>query len=266
MVAIAITTVAIAITTTATTTKRSPGRPAASYSRRADACPPPMRILLIEDNEGIRSAIRRALGRRGHEILEAESVGTGRAAVSDDIEAIVLDVNLPDGSGFDLCRALRADGIRTPILMLTARDGVPDRVEGLDAGADDYLVKPFATAELDARLRAISRRTLDNDPPDEVLAVGDLHLDVAAHVASRGGRALDLTRTEWLLLELFARNPNRVLTREVILDRVWGMDAQTSTNGIEVYIGYLRRKLEAGDEPRLIETVRGVGYVLRRPA
>ena len=222
-----------------------------------------MRILLIEDNEGIRSAIRRALGRRGHEVLEAESVGTGRAALTDDVEAVVLDVNLPDGSGFDLCRELRADGVRTPILMLTARDGVPDRVEGLDAGADDYLVKPFATAELDARLRAITRRALDTEPDDEILEVGDLRLDVGAHIAERAGRQLDLTRTEWLLLELFSRNPNRVLTREVILDRVWGMDAQTSTNGVEVYIGYLRRKLEADGEPRLIETVRGVGYVLR---
>jgi two-component system response regulator MprA len=250
-------------TTSRTTPRRSPGRPVASYSRRADARPPAMRILLIEDNEGIRSAIRRALGRRGHEILEAESVSTGRAALTEDVEAVILDVNLPDGSGFDLCRSLRNDGVRTPILMLTARDAVPDRVEGLDAGADDYLVKPFATAELDARLRAISRRALDAAPNDETLEVGDLRLDMESLVATRGSRTLDLTRTEWLLLELFARNPNRVLTREVILDRVWGMDAQTSTNGVEVYIGYLRRKLEAEGETRVIETVRGVGYVLR---
>ena len=223
-----------------------------------------MRILIVEDNEAVRSAIRRALRARGHDIVEAATAAEARLAVADDLEAIVLDVNLPDGSGFEICRTLRENGVRTPILMLTARDAVADRVEGLDAGADDYLVKPFATVELDARLRAICRRSLaDPGQQDDVLDVAGVRLDLAAHTAARGDRILDLTRTERLLLELFLRNPERVLTREVILDRVWGMDARTSSNGVEVYVGYLRRKLEDEGGSRLIETVRGVGYVLR---
>ncbi len=226
-----------------------------------------MRILIVEDNEAVRSAIRRALTARGHEIVEAGTAADGRVAVDDALDAIVLDVNLPDGSGFDICRTLRETGVTTPILMLTARDAVADRVEGLDAGADDYLVKPFATVELDARLRAITRRSLGDAgaAADELLDVAGVRLDLGAHTVERDGEPIDLTRTERLLLELFLRNPDRVLTREVILDRVWGMDAQTSSNGVEVYVGYLRRKLEDGDRPRLIETVRGVGYVLRVP-
>ena len=226
-----------------------------------------MRILIVEDNEAVRSAIRRALTARGHEIVEAGTAADGRVAVDDALDAIVLDVNLPDGSGFDICRTLRETGVTTPILMLTARDAVADRVEGLDAGADDYLVKPFATVELDARLRAITRRSLGDGgaAADELLDVAGVRLDLGAHTVERDGEPIDLTRTERLLLELFLRNPDRVLTREVILDRVWGMDAQTSSNGVEVYVGYLRRKLEEGDRPRLIETVRGVGYVLRVP-
>jgi len=223
-----------------------------------------MRILIIEDNESVRSAVRRALNARGHDIVEAATAAAGRMAVDDGIDAIVLDVGLPDASGFDVCRTLRETGVRIPILMLTARDAVADRVEGLDAGADDYLVKPFATVELDARLRAIARRSLaDPASDDELLEAGGVRLDLASHTAERDGRSLELTRTERLLLELFLRNPDRVLTREVILDRVWGMDARTSSNGVEVYVGYLRRKLEEDDAPRLIETVRGVGYVLR---
>ncbi len=223
-----------------------------------------MRILIIEDNESVRSAVRRALTARGHDIVEAATAAEGRMAVDDGIDAIVLDVGLPDASGFDVCRTLRETGVRIPILMLTARDAVADRVEGLDAGADDYLVKPFATVELDARLRAIARRSLaDPSSDDELLEAGGVRLDLASHTAERDGRSLELTRTERLLLELFLRNPDRVLTREVILDRVWGMDARTSSNGVEVYVGYLRRKLEEDDAPRLIETVRGVGYVLR---
>ena len=226
-----------------------------------------MRILIVEDNEAVRSAIRRALTARGHEIIEAATAAEGRMQATEAVDAIVLDVNLPDGSGFDVCRTLRETGVRTPILMLTARDAVADRVEGLDAGADDYLVKPFATVELDARLRAISRRSLaDPCTPDEVLDVAGVRLDLASHTDARNGEPIDLTRTERLLHELFLRNPERVLTREVILDRVWGMDAQTSSNGVEVYVGYLRRKLESDNAPRLIETVRGVGYVLRVPA
>ena len=223
-----------------------------------------MRILIIEDNESVRSAVRRALTARGHDIVEAATAAEGRMAVDDGIDAIVLDVGLPDASGFDVCRTLRETGVRIPILMLTARDAVADRVEGLDAGADDYLVKPFATVELDARLRAIARRSLaDPASDDELLEAAGVRLDLASHTTERDGRSLELTRTERLLLELFLRNPDRVLTREVILDRVWGMDARTSSNGVEVYVGYLRRKLEEDDAPRLIETVRGVGYVLR---
>lgn len=223
-----------------------------------------MRILIIEDNESVRSAVRRALTARGHDIVEAATAAEGRMAVDDGIDAIVLDVGLPDASGFDVCRTLRETGVRIPILMLTARDAVADRSRGLDAGADDYLVKPFATVELDARLRAIARRSLaDPSSDDELLEAGGVRLDLASHTAERDGRSLELTRTERLLLELFLRNPDRVLTREVILDRVWGMDARTSSNGVEVYVGYLRRKLEEDDAPRLIETVRGVGYVLR---
>ncbi|MGA0122750.1 MAG: response regulator transcription factor [Gaiellales bacterium] len=226
-----------------------------------------MRILIIEDNESVRSAVRRALSARGHQIVEAATAAEGRMATDDDIDAIVLDVGLPDASGFDVCRTLRETGVRIPILMLTARDAVADRVEGLDAGADDYLVKPFATVELDARLRAIARRSLaEPDQDDEVLETAGVRLDLASHSAERDGRDLELTRTERLLLELFLRNPDRVMTREVILDRVWGMDARTSSNGVEVYVGYLRRKLEEGGAPRLIETVRGVGYVLRTRA
>ncbi len=226
-----------------------------------------MRILIIEDNESVRSAVRRALTARGHDIVEAATAADGRMAVDDAIDAIVLDVGLPDASGFDVCRTLRETGVRIPILMLTARDAVADRVEGLDAGADDYLVKPFATVELDARLRAIARRSLaETGGDDEVIEAAGVRLDLASHTAERDGRELDLTRTERLLLELFLRNPDRVLTREVILDRVWGMDARTSSNGVEVYVGYLRRKLEDGDASRLIETVRGVGYVLRTRA
>ena len=226
-----------------------------------------MRILIVEDNEAVRSAIRRALTARGHQIVEASTAAEGRMAVTDDIEAIVLDVNLPDGSGFDVCRTLRETGVRTPILMLTARDAVADRVEGLDAGADDYLVKPFATVELDARLRAICRRSLaDPGQPDDGLEVAGVRLDLRSHSVTRDGNLVDLTRTERLLLELFLRNPDNVLTRDVILDRVWGMDARTSSNGVEVYVGYLRRKLGDTGSARLIDTVRGVGYVLRTAA
>lgn len=225
-----------------------------------------MRILVVEDNEAVRSAVRRALTARGHAVVEAATAGEARVAAADDVDAIVLDVNLPDGSGFDVCRTLRETGVTTPIIMLTARDAVADRVEGLDAGADDYLVKPFATVELDARLRAITRRSLGDDGRDDdgdLVECAGVRLDLVACTAERDGRPLDLTRTERLLLELFLRNPDRVLTRDVILDRVWGMDARTSSNGVEVYVGYLRRKLEADGAPRLIETVRGVGYALR---
>ncbi|MFN8124729.1 MAG: response regulator transcription factor [Thermoleophilia bacterium] len=227
-----------------------------------------MRVLIVEDDPRVRGSLERALRANGYAVESAEGGATGLAAVVRVApDAVVLDVNLPDINGFEICRELRRRGDRTPILMLTARDSVTDRVEGLDAGADDYLVKPFALAELLARLRAIVRRTPGAEAQDDgLLEYLDLRLDLESLMAERGGRRFELTRTEFLLLELFMRNPDRVLTREVILDRVWGMDARTSTNGIEVYVGYLRRKLEAGGEPRLLQTVRGFGYALRDTA
>jgi two-component system response regulator MprA len=176
-----------------------------------------------------------------------------------------MDVMMPRLDGIETTRALRSVGNNTPILVLTARDAVGDRVEGLDAGADDYLAKPFALDELLARLRALLRRTASTDDgePDEVLEYADLRMDLATREVSRGKRRIDLTRTEFNLLELFLRRPRRVLERSFILEEVWGFDFPTTANSLEVYVGYLRRKTEAEDEPRLIHTVRGVGYVLR---
>jgi two-component system response regulator MprA len=171
---------------------------------------------------------------------------------------------MPHVDGIEVCRRLRAAGDRTPVLVLTARDAVPDRVRGLDAGADDYLVKPFALEELLARLRALLRRTASADT-DEILRHADLELDPNEHTVRRARRAVELTRTEFLLLELFLRHPRQVLTRSQIFERVWGYDFGPASNSLEVYVGYLRRKLEAGGEPRLVHTVRGVGYVLREP-
>jgi len=224
-----------------------------------------MRVLIVEDDPRVRGSLERALRANGYSVQSAQGGAAGLAAVVGMApDAVVLDVNLPDISGFEICRELRRRGDRTPVLMLTARDSVSDRVEGLDAGADDYLVKPFALAELLARLRAVMRRAPNGEgTADEHLEYEDLRLDLQTLMAERDGRRFELTRTEFLLLELFMRNPDRVLTREVILDRVWGIDARTSTNGIEVYVGYLRRKLEAGGEPRLVQTVRGFGYALR---
>jgi len=176
-------------------------------------------------------------------------------------DAIVLDLLMPEVDGLEVCRRIRAAGDRIPVLMLTARDGVPDRVKGLDAGADDYLVKPFALEELSARLRALLRRT--GGPAAERLRYSDLVLDPGEHIVSRGDRRVELTRTEFLLLELLLRHPRQVLTRTQIFEHVWGYDFGTSSNSLEVYVGYLRRKLEAGGERRLVHTVRGVGYVLR---
>ena len=186
-------------------------------------------------------------------------------AERNGFDAMLLDVNLPDVSGLDVCKQLRAAGNRMPVLMLTARDTVTDRVAGLDAGADDYLVKPFALPELVARLRALLRRSTPSETigEDDSLVFDNVVLDLRSFEARRASRPLGLTRTEFLLLELFLRNPRQVLTREVILDRVWGFDAAGSSNGVEVYIGYLRRKLEAEGEPRLVHTVRGFGYALR---
>jgi two-component system, OmpR family, response regulator MprA len=227
-----------------------------------------MKILVVDDEPSVRGALERALALDHYEVRIAED---GRAAldhlVDHRVDAIVLDVAMPGVDGLEVCRRLRAAGDRTPVLMLTARDAVDDRVAGLDAGADDYLVKPFALEELQARLRALLRRSgaeLDQ-PSAEVLEFGELRLDRGAHEVRRGGREIELTRTEYLLLELFLRNPRQVLERGTIFERVWGYDFGPSSNSLEVYVGYLRRKLEADGEPRLIHTVRGVGYVLREP-
>jgi two-component system response regulator MprA len=223
------------------------------------------RILVVDDEPAVRESLDRALRLEGHEVELAGNGEQALRAIGDrPPDAVVLDVMMPVLDGLATCRALRAAGLRIPVLMLTARDSVSDRVAGLDAGADDYLVKPFALEELFARLRALLRRTaLDQD---ELLRFGDIEMDLAAHEARRRDRPLELTRTEFLLLELFLRNPRRVLTREVIFERVWGYDFGPTSNSLEVYVGYLRRKLESGGEPRVIHTVRGVGYVLKEGA
>ncbi|HWH13211.1 MAG TPA: response regulator transcription factor [Miltoncostaeaceae bacterium] len=224
----------------------------------------PPRILVVEDDRRVASSLERALRAHGHEVEVAHDGATALRCVRSVPDALVLDVNLPDVSGLEVCRMIRVGGLEVPVLMLTARASVEDRVAGLDAGADDYLVKPFALAELLARVRALLRRSLGGDGAGaDLVQWEDLVLDLRACTGRRGARPLELTRTELRLLELFMRNPGRVLTREQMLDRVWGVDARTSSNGVEVYVGYLRRKLEAGGEPRVLQTVRGLGYVLR---
>jgi two-component system, OmpR family, response regulator MprA len=223
-----------------------------------------VRILIVDDDPAVSASLRRALRLDGYEV---EDVGTGRAALDSlalaPPDAVILDLGLPDLDGLEVCRRLRAAGDDTPVLMLTARDAVNDRVQGLDAGADDYLVKPFALAELMARLRALLRRRPGAE--GEVLRFGDLSLDLGSREARRGERSFTLTRIEFDLLELFLRHPRQVLTRDVILERVWGYDFDSSTNSLAVYMGYLRRKTEAEGEPRCLHTVRGVGYALREP-
>jgi two-component system response regulator MprA len=217
----------------------------------------------VDDERALRSALRRALALEGFGTIESES---GEAAIAvlreRSVDAVILDMLMPGIGGLEVCRRLRTAGDRTPILMLTARETVEDRVAGLEAGADDYLVKPFALQELVARLRALLRRSA-GEASAEQLRFGPLTIDAGAYQARIGSRELELTRTEFLLLELFVRNPRRVLTRSVINERVWGYDFGPSSNSLGVYVGYLRRKLEADGEPRLIQTVRGVGYVLR---
>ena len=223
-------------------------------------------ILVVDDEAAVRESLRRALALEGYEV---ELAGDGAEALyrldAGDVEpdAIVLDVLMPNVDGLETARRLRGAGNSTPILMLTARDEVESRVAGLDAGADDYVVKPFALAELLARLRALLRRTTDGT--GEMLRFADLELDPATREVKRGGDPIELTRTEFSLLELFLLNPRQVLTRSLIFERVWGYDFGLSSNSLDVYIGYLRRKTEAGDKPRLIQTVRGVGYALREP-
>jgi two-component system, OmpR family, response regulator MprA len=220
-----------------------------------------MRILVVDDERAVRDALERALRLEGYEVDTAPDGQEALVSLARrSVDAIVLDVLMPVLDGLETCRTLRRQGDATPVLMLTARHQVSDRVAGLDAGADDYLVKPFALEELLARLRALLRRT---NGGDELLAFADLTLDPGTREVLRGDRQIELTRTEFLLLELFLRNPRQVLTRDVIFDRVWGYDFGPASNSLEVYVGYLRRKTEAEGEPRLIHTVRGVGYALR---
>jgi two-component system, OmpR family, response regulator MprA len=220
-----------------------------------------VRILVVDDERAVREALQRALRLEGYEVeLAADGQEALFSLARHGVDAIVLDVLMPVMDGLETARKLRRQGNSTPILMLTARHEVSDRVAGLDAGADDYLVKPFALEELLARLRAMLRRSAGGD---EVLSFADLTLDPGTREVHRGDRPIELTRTEFLLLELFLRNPRQVLTRDVIFDRVWGYDFGPASNSLEVYVGYLRRKTEAGGEPRLIHTVRGVGYALR---
>ena len=220
-----------------------------------------MRILVVDDERAVREALERALRLEGYEVeLAADGQQALMSIAGHTVDAIVLDILMPVMDGIETCTALRRMGNRTPVLMLTARHDVDDRVAGLDAGADDYLVKPFALEELLARLRALLRRTTGEDGP---LSFADLMLDPGTHEVQRGDRPIELTRTEFLLLELFLRNPRQVLPRELIVDRVWGSDFGPTSNSLEVYVGYLRRKTEAEGEPRLIHTVRGVGYALR---
>jgi two-component system, OmpR family, response regulator MprA len=225
-----------------------------------------MRILVVDDEHAVRDALRRALDLAGYDVQIAPAAEPALGLLRErPADAIVLDVLMPGMDGVELCRLLRADGDRTPVLMLTARDAVSDRVAGLDAGADDYLVKPFALEELQARLRALLRRSGagGDEDDDAVLEFADVRLDHHAHEVHRGDRPIELTRTEFLLLDLFLRNPRLVLERGTIFERVWGYDFGPSSNSLEVYVGYLRRKLEQEGGPRLIHTVRGVGYVMR---
>jgi two-component system, OmpR family, response regulator MprA len=221
-----------------------------------------VRILVVDDDLAVCRSIDRALRLEGYEVITVASGHEALEAVTlNSPDALVLDLQLPDLDGLQVCRRIREAGDDTPILMLTARHGIDDRVQGLDAGADDYLVKPFALEELLARLRALLRRRFEGE--GGVLRFGELTLDLASREAHRGDRAFVLTRIEFDLLELFLRHPRQVLTREVLLNRVWGFDFDSGTNSLAVYVGYLRRKTEAGGEPRCIHTVRGVGYVLR---
>jgi two-component system response regulator MprA len=222
------------------------------------------RILVVDDEPAVQSALSRALALERYDVAQAVD---GREALerlgASPFEVVILDISMPHVDGLEVCRRLRKGGDRTPVLMLTAREEVDDRVAGLDAGADDYLVKPFALRELLARVRALLRRSGEEDEQEATLVFEDLRLDRLAHEAWRGDRLLQLTRTEFLLLEMFMRHPRQVLTRSAIFEDVWGYDFGTTSNSLGVYMGYLRRKTEVGDEPRLLHTVRGVGYVLR---
>ena len=228
-----------------------------------------MKILVVDDEQAVRESLRRSLRFNGYEVLTAndglEAVETVR---TENPELLILDVMMPNMDGLEVCRTLRSEGWDRPILVLTARDGVSDRVSGLDAGADDYLPKPFALEELLARVRSLVRRASADSiaaeaPVESKLSFEDLELDADTREVSRGGRAISLTRTEFALLQLLMENPRKVLSRSKILEEVWGYDFPTSGNALEVYIGYLRKKTEGEGDTRLIHTVRGVGYVLR---
>jgi two-component system, OmpR family, response regulator MprA len=225
-----------------------------------------VRILVVDDERAVRESLQRALELEGYEI---ELAADGREALArlengePQPDAVILDVLMPVIDGLEVCRRLRRSGNRVPVLMLTARDEIENRVAGLDAGADDYVPKPFALEELVARIRALLRRTTGTS--DDILRFADLELDPGTREVRRNGDPIELTRTEFALLELFMTNPRQVLTRSIIFERVWGYDFGFASNSLDVYIGYLRRKTEAGDKPRLIQTARGVGYALREP-
>jgi two-component system, OmpR family, response regulator MprA len=230
-----------------------------------NASTPRSRVLVVDDDKAVRESLRRSLEFNGYDVALAADGAEALAGIAGTApDVVVMDVMMPRLDGIEATRALRTAGNDVPVLVLTARDAVGDRVEGLDAGADDYLTKPFALEELLARLRALLRRVVPaGDADDETLSFADLTMDVGTREVRRGGRAIELTRTEFTLLEMFLRRPRRVLERSFILEEVWGYDFPTTANSLEVYVGYLRRKTEAGDEPRLIHTVRGVGYVLK---
>lgn len=224
-----------------------------------------MKILIVDDERAVRESLRRALELEGYEIeLAADGEeALRRLELEPSPDAVVLDVLMPGIDGLEVCRRLRLRGNIVPVLMLTARAEVDSRVAGLDAGADDYLPKPFALAELNARLRALLRRAGNGDSATDALRFSDLELEPSTREVRRAGDPIELTRTEFALLELFLRNPRQVLTRSIIFERVWGYDFGPTSNSLDVYIGYLRRKTEAGGKARLIHTVRGVGYALR---
>ncbi|MFT4086789.1 MAG: response regulator transcription factor [Gordonia sp. (in: high G+C Gram-positive bacteria)] len=227
-----------------------------------------MRILVVDDDRAVRESLRRSLSFNGYSVDTAsDGLEALEKVIADRPDGMILDVMMPRLDGLEVCRRLRSGGDDLPILVLTARDSVSERVSGLDAGADDYLPKPFALEELLARVRALLRRTVrEDDAESEAVSFEDLTLDPVTREVTRGERQISLTRTEFALLEMLMANPRRVLTRSRILEEVWGYDFPTSGNALEVYIGYLRRKTEADGESRLIHTVRGVGYVLRENA
>ncbi len=225
-----------------------------------------MKLLVVEDDRALRDVLRRTLSLAGYEVAVAESGGLALSSITDSPpDAVVLDIGLPDIDGLDVCRLLRSEGNRVPILILTARDAVSDRIDGLDAGADDYLVKPFDIDELKARLRALLRRASGEPAETDGLSFGELRIDPGRHGVWVKDQFVELTRTEYQLLELLMNNPRRVLPHGLIYERVSGYDFGPTSNALRVYIGYLRRKLEdAGSRP-MIHTVRGVGYALREP-